>query len=977
VLDALNHRSTISYNANGNVQTVTDALGRRTTTTYDDGGNVLTQTDHLGNTTSYAYDALNRQTAVTEAVGTSVQRTSTQAYDAVGNVTSSTDALGNVATSVYDALNRETVSIDPLGHRVTTTYDAVGDQITRTDPLGKVTTYSYDVRHRQVAATDPLGHITTTVLDAVGNAVASIDALGHMSKTILDNAERTVGTVDALGRVTTLTLSVYPALHQGVTRAVTDPDGNTTTYARDGLYRETSSTSPVGTVTTTSYDAVGNVTKVTDRNGRVDNYSYDAANRLTGEVWKNTAGTTVNVVTYGYDANDNRTSAADSSGTLTATYDALNRATGTTDVLGLRLTYTYNALDQAYQRSDSLGGLLTSVYDAAGRLTSKQFQGTGLTWTAVRVDFGYNARDDMTSKTWYSNIAGTTVVATSTYGIDDAGRVTAITNKDGSSTTLSYYNYSYDAADRVTTQTYWSKVGTTTYSGTKNYSYDATNQLLGDGTSNYSFDKNGNRTMSGYQTAGNNLMTSDGTYSYVYDNSGNTIEKTKGTGHETWYYGYDNRNRLTLIRDTSDGSTNILTDYFTYDIDDRLVQQQKWVTGGSTVTTRYAYDGQNVWADLDGSNNLLVRYVCGDGMDQVLTRTVASGTSVGVWAYFTDNQGSVRDLSNWVGVVLDHLDYSGFGVIVTEANAAYGDRIKYTARWYDADTGLQNNRARWYEVSAGRWLSEDPEGFGAGDVNLDRYVGNRSTNAVDPTGLITSELPHDYLPPKVLAYYQQFYEEIQDGMHQEWLPYYPPTFEKKGHNRVAFITDQSAVPNDGFLWIPKENHHSVKGMDDIRRILISKDDHGKDIYPDGSLDMILISGHSTGLYNGLFVRGSKFPEVELHVRPGTRPSKLHGLTAENLNLQLAKLIGRKLKPNGLVVFASCEGGLYRKDLALLAEKINRTVAAPKGICKGGPFPLTFEQRFWRVSSVFDPSRLGGYSVWDRSWKYEVVHPPSK
>jgi hypothetical protein len=35
----------------------------------------------------------------------------------------------------------------------------------------------------------------------------------------------------------------------------------------------------------------------------------------------------------------------------------------------------------------------------------------------------------------------------------------------------------------------------------------------------------------------------------------------------------------------------------------------------------------------------------------------------------------------------------------------------------------------------GRWLSEDPIGFGGGDANLYRYVGNASTGYVDPDGL--------------------------------------------------------------------------------------------------------------------------------------------------------------------------------------------------------------------------------------------------
>jgi hypothetical protein len=40
-----------------------------------------------------------------------------------------------------------------------------------------------------------------------------------------------------------------------------------------------------------------------------------------------------------------------------------------------------------------------------------------------------------------------------------------------------------------------------------------------------------------------------------------------------------------------------------------------------------------------------------------------------------------------------------------------------------------------YDAKIGRWLTEDPIGFDAGDPNLYRYVGNNPANAVDPTGL--------------------------------------------------------------------------------------------------------------------------------------------------------------------------------------------------------------------------------------------------
>jgi hypothetical protein len=40
-----------------------------------------------------------------------------------------------------------------------------------------------------------------------------------------------------------------------------------------------------------------------------------------------------------------------------------------------------------------------------------------------------------------------------------------------------------------------------------------------------------------------------------------------------------------------------------------------------------------------------------------------------------------------------------------------------------------------YDPSIGRWLTEDPEGFQAGDPDLYRYVGNNATNLTDPSGL--------------------------------------------------------------------------------------------------------------------------------------------------------------------------------------------------------------------------------------------------
>jgi RHS repeat-associated protein len=117
-----------------------------------------------------------------------------------------------------------------------------------------------------------------------------------------------------------------------------------------------------------------------------------------------------------------------------------------------------------------------------------------------------------------------------------------------------------------------------------------------------------------------------------------------------------------------------------------------------------------------------------------------------LWA-LTDILGSVRDV---VDANSDHRIYrrfDAFGRIVDETHFdASGDIVAagqpgyvnvafaFTGRWYDKTTGLQNNHNRWYDPKTGRWLSEDPIGFEAGDANLYRYVGNSPTNGMDPTG---------------------------------------------------------------------------------------------------------------------------------------------------------------------------------------------------------------------------------------------------
>ena len=78
---------------------------------------------------------------------------------------------------------------------------------------------------------------------------------------------------------------------------------------------------------------------------------------------------------------------------------------------------------------------------------------------------------------------------------------------------------------------------------------------------------------------------------------------------------------------------------------------------------------------------------------------------------------------------------------------------------------MQYNRARWYDPQTGRWLSQDPIGFAAGDANLYRYVGNSPTNATDPSGLVDRRV----ISLNELEQLKELFPMLQDETEEQYL----------------------------------------------------------------------------------------------------------------------------------------------------------------------------------------------------------------
>jgi len=108
-----------------------------------------------------------------------------------------------------------------------------------------------------------------------------------------------------------------------------------------------------------------------------------------------------------------------------------------------------------------------------------------------------------------------------------------------------------------------------------------------------------------------------------------------------------------------------------------------------------------------------------------------------------DHLGTVRDLASYdaqndITTIANHRVYNAFGERTSQTNAEVKHLFGFTGHPLDEDTGFQNNLNRWYDPGVGRWLSEDPIGFGATDANLCRYCGNTPTIFVDPSGGVKS-----------------------------------------------------------------------------------------------------------------------------------------------------------------------------------------------------------------------------------------------
>jgi RHS repeat-associated protein len=107
-----------------------------------------------------------------------------------------------------------------------------------------------------------------------------------------------------------------------------------------------------------------------------------------------------------------------------------------------------------------------------------------------------------------------------------------------------------------------------------------------------------------------------------------------------------------------------------------------------------------------------------------------------VFYLHTDHRDAPTRVSDADGRIVWEADYAAFGE--ARVRGTLFQPFRLPGQYFDAETGLHYNRARYYHPGWGRYLTPDPLGL-AGGWNPYLYADNDPINQVDPLGMKPNE----------------------------------------------------------------------------------------------------------------------------------------------------------------------------------------------------------------------------------------------
>ena len=598
------------------------------------------------------------------------------------------DDRGNITSVTVKSLDGS------KSRKVTMTYSTTNDLLSTTDAMGNTTNFTYDDRGNLVKVEQPEG-VTSTM---------EVNAKGLVTKT-----------TDPMGIVTQYEYNGY---------------GNVTKILLTALNLQTR----------LEYDLASRITAAYDPLDRKQTYTYDNNDNLLTEV-----DPLNNTTKYGYDKNDNLTTVTNAKGnTTTMTYD------NATDWL-LSVTFGSSSEKYEYNKDGTLktftkpdGTTMSHTYDNLGRVLSdgantysydNNMRLTTIGNSSSTLNLSYDGFSRLT-KVDFSGGDNNTVK----YEYNDNNSITALTYPSGNKV-----RYEYDKLNRMTKVTDW-KGNTVTYTYRKDSKLSRVDYSNGMSTV-YQYDNVG-------RLIDKTTTLSDGTviagYSFELDKVGNIVSQeftepydSAPLDDESVAYTYNNTNRITKAGDLAfafdaNGNTTQRGDEtYEWNSTDRLTRAASVAIEYDPYGLIRSYGDTKYTVDILGDGNVLSdsktgsSYIYGQGLEMRISKNGE------VSYYVTDVRGSVVAIVDASGNITHKYLYDDFGKVVESEEKDFNP-FRYVGKYgvmYLTDHQYYM-RARHYDPTIGRFLSEDP----IWSTNLYPYTDNNPIMAIDPRGEVLSDV---------------------------------------------------------------------------------------------------------------------------------------------------------------------------------------------------------------------------------------------